>query len=181
MRAGALFLCAVLALVPATARAHVQNSVSGQIGVVGVGGDKAWERTRLNLGLRFESIWFREEPTHFGIGPFVEARTAAFGHADYGGGLIALLPVDDTFPIWLGGGAFARRDEASWAAGYNGFIAWGGRSFNHHGSYGMAYGLLFDTRVHRGPIPGVDFILTASIDLQWLTYPVLYGISALRH
>lgn len=181
MRVAALVAAAGISLVPCVAGARVQNSASGQIGVVGVGGDRLWDRTRLNLGVRFESVWFRESPKHFGLGPYLEARTASFGHADYGAGLLLLLPVNDTFPIWLGGGAFARREDAAFAAGYNVFIAWGGRSFNTHGSYAMAYGLLLDIRAHRGPVPGVDFILTASIDLQAFAYPLLYGISLLRH
>ena len=177
----ALAIAAALVLIPASASARVQNSVSGQFGVVGVGGEKVWEKTRVNLGLRFESLWFREGPKDFGIGPYIEARTASFGHADYGGGLVALLPVDQTFPIWFGGGAFARREDASFHAGYNGFLAWGGRSFNHHGSYAMAFGLVLDARYHRGPVPGVDLVLTASIDLQTFAYPLLYGIGLLRH
>jgi hypothetical protein len=175
--------CAALPTVafPSVARAAVQNSASGQLGVVGVGGEKVWDKTRVNMGLRFESIWFREGPKDFGIGPYVEARTASFGHGDYGAGLVALLPTDQTFPIWFGGGAFARREDAAFWAGYNGFVAIGGRSFNHHGSYGMAYGLMFDARYHRGPVPGVDLVLTASIDLQAFAYPLLYGIALLRH
>ena len=182
MRAAAIAIAVGLsALVPARAQAKVQNSASGQVGVVGVSGPDFWDRTRLNLGLRFESVWFREHAKQFGIGPFLEARTASFGHADYGGGLVAILPVDETFPIWLGGGAFARRDEGAFHAGYNGFIAWGSRSFNHHGSYGMTYGLMLDARYHRGPIAGVDLVLTASIDLQWLAYPWIIAYSAIRH
>jgi hypothetical protein len=181
MRLAAIALLTCSLLTPAIASANVQNSASGQIGVVGVGGEKTWEKTRTNLGLRFESVWFRSGPKEFGLGPFVEARTASFGHADYGAGLIALLPVDQTFPIWFGGGAFARREDAAFHGGYNAFLAWGGRSYNHHGSYGMAFGLLFDARIHRGPVPGVDLVLTASIDLEGLAIPFLYGISSLRH
>ncbi len=168
-------------LLPSAASAKVQNSASGQLGIVGVSGERTWAKTRVNMGLRFESLWFREGPRDFGIGPYVEARTASFGHADYGAGLVALLPTDQTFPLWFGGGAFARREDAAFFAGYNGFVAIGGRSFNHHGSYGMAYGLMFDARYHRGPVAGVDLILTASIDLQALAYPFLIGYGALRH
>lgn len=180
MRVSTAAAIAIL-LIPAVAHGKVQNSASGQLGVVGVGGERAWEKTRVNLGLRFESVWFREGPRDFGLGPYVEARTGSFGHADYGGGLLALLPVDPTFPLWFGGGAFARREDNAFWSGYNAFVGWGGRSFNHHGSYGMAYGLLLDARYHRGPVPGVDLILTASIDLQAFAYPLLFGIGLLRH
>ncbi|MBI2391796.1 MAG: hypothetical protein HYV09_19555 [Deltaproteobacteria bacterium] len=184
MRAASLAIAALVLLVaaPRSAHARVQNSASGQLGVVGVGADRDfWAKTRVNYGLRLESVWFREGPKDFGIGPYVEARTASFGHGDYGGGLVAVLPVHHTFPLWIGGGGFARREDAAFGPGFNGFVAWGGRSFNHHGSYAMAYGLLLDGRVHRGPVPGFDLVMTASVDLQWLSYPVLYAISALRH
>lgn len=169
-------------LVTRAADAHVQNSASTQLGVVGRGDDSGlWQHTNANLGLRFESVWFRESPRDFGIGPYVEARTAWFHYGDYGGGLVALLPVDPTFPIWLGGGAFARRENDTWAPGYHGFVAWGSRSFNYESSYAMAYGLLLDARVHRGDLPGVDLVISASIDLEAFSFPLLYTISALRH
>jgi hypothetical protein len=182
MRAAAIAVAVGLcSIVPSRADAKVQNTATGQVGVVAVSGPGFWDRTRLNLGVRFESVWFREHAKQLGIGPYLEARTGSFGHADYGGGLVAVLPTAETFPIWLGGGAFARRDENAFHAGYNGFIAWGSRSFNHHGSYGMVYGLMLDARYHRGPQPGVDVVLTATIDLQWLAYPWIIAYTAIRH
>lgn len=180
----AVFACALLACAGAGREAHarVQNSAQTQIGVVGVGREgRAWDATRLNLGARVESIWGREGPRDFGVGPYVEARTASFSYGEYGGGVVALLPVEMTFPLWFGGGGFARREHDRWAPGFNGFLAWGGRSFNHHSSYAMAYGLLLDARAHRGDTPGFDLVLTATIDLQGLALPWLYAVSAVRH
>lgn len=178
----ALAIAAALLLAPSLAHARAQNSVQGQLGVVGAGADgEAWSRTRMNLGLKLESLWFREGPKDFGIGPYVEARTASFAHGEYGGGLVALLPIDPTFPLWIGGGAFARRESSEWGSGFNGFVAWGVRSFNHHGSYGLAAGVMADARVHQGPQKGFDLILSATLDLQTLSYPLLYLVSALRH
>jgi len=177
-----LALASILSLTSASAFARPQISVSNQIGVFGGGEDgKLWQTTKLDLGLRFESVFFRESPRDFGIGPYFEARTAWFAHGDYGGGLVAVLPIDMTFPIWIGGGGFARRDEGEWAPGANGFIAWGSRSYNHHSSYAMAYGLIFDTRWHGGTMPGVDFVVAASIDLEGLAIPFIYLVSLLRH
>jgi hypothetical protein len=162
--------------------ARPQISVSSQLGVVGLGEEgKAWRSTKLDVGARLESVFFRESPGDFGIGPYVEARTAWFAHGDYGGGLVMVLPIDQTFPIWLGGGGFTRRDGGAWAPGANGFIAWGSRSYNHHASYAMAYGLLLDARWHGGPTPGVDLVIAASIDLEGLAFPFLYLVSAIRH
>jgi hypothetical protein len=171
------------ALVFATpsASAHAQVSASGQIGVVGVGEDGYWSRTKLDLGLRLESVYLRKRPTDFGFGPYLEARSAAFIHGDYGAGVLALIPVDPTFPIWFGAGGFARRQDHAWAPGANAFVAWGSRSFNYSSAYAMAFGLVLDVRVHRGDTPGVDTVLALSIDLEGLALPAMYVISAVRH
>jgi hypothetical protein len=171
---------AILCATPA-ASARAQVSASGQIGVVGVGEDAYWSRTKLDLGLRLESVYLRESPTDFGLGPYVEARSAAFIHGDYGAGLMAVLPVDPTFPIWFGAGGFARRQDHSWAPGANAFVAWGSRSYNYSSSYAMAFGLVLDVRVHRGDVPGVDTVLALSFDLEGLALPAMYAISAVRH
>lgn len=165
---------------PAAASARAQASASGQIGVAGVGEDGYWTRTKLDLGLRFEDVFLREGPRDFGLGPYVETRTAAFIHADYGAGLVAVLPVDPTFPLWIGAGGFARRESSSWAPGANAFVAWGSRSYNYTSSYAMAFGLVLDVRVHRGDVPGVDTVLALSIDLEGLALPWMYAISAAR-
>jgi hypothetical protein len=164
------------------AEARPQYSMSGQIGVVGRGdGDRAWSRTRLDLGVRAEALFGRSNARDFGLGPYAEARTASFAHGDYGGGLVALLPVDMTFPLWCGVGAFGRREEGAWAPGGNAFVGWGSRSFNHHADYGMAYGLLVDARVVRGDRPGFDLIVAATIDLQAVALPFVIAFEAIRH
>ena len=175
----ALLGAAVVAFAP-DASARPQVSASGQIGVVGVGEDGYWSRTKLDLGLRLEDVYLRERPTDFGLGPYVEARSAAFVHADYGAGLLAILPVDPTFPLWVGAGGFARRQDHSWNPGANAFLAWGSRSFNYSSNYAMAFGLVLDVRVHRGDVPGVDTVLALSIDLEGLALPWLYAVSAVR-
>ena len=181
----ALVLGAVLCLGAATtheASARPQWSAQTQFGVAGLGEDgKAWQRTRLDLGLKVEALYLRESPRDFGIGPYLETRTASFRYGEYGGGLVALLPVSMTFPFWLGGGAFARRESGAWAPGANAFLAWGGRDFNYSSSYAMAFGLMLDTRVHRGDTPGVDIVLAATIDLEALALPWIYLTSRLIH
>jgi hypothetical protein len=178
---GALAVAGMLVTTPRPASARAQASASGQIGVVGVGEDGYWSRTKLDLGLRFEDVFLRDGPRDFGLGPYVEARTAAFIHADYGGGLVAVLPVDATFPLSIGAGGFARRQSSTWAPGANVFLAWGSRSYNYSSSYAMTFGLVLDVRVHRGDVPGVDTVLAASIDLEGLALPWLYAVSAARH
>jgi hypothetical protein len=167
---GAILSCAMI------------GSAQTQLGVVGLGDEgKAWQHTRLDLGLKLEALYLRKSPLDFGIGPYVETRTAAFKYGEYGGGLVALLPVAMTFPLWVGGGAFARREESQWAPGANAFLAWGGRNYNYSSSYAMAFGLMLDTRVHRGDQPGVDIVLAATIDLEALALPWIYLTSRLIH
>jgi hypothetical protein len=170
----------VVVCAPQSASASSQISASGQIGVVGVGEGSFWGQTKLDLGLRFEDVYLRESPRDFGLGPFLETRTAAFVYGDYGGGLMAVLPVDPTFPIWLGVGGFARRQDATWAPGANAFLAWGGRSYNYSSSYAMAFGLVLDVRVHGGDHRGVDTVLAASIDFEGIALPFIYLASAIR-
>jgi hypothetical protein len=178
------FACSLLATLGwmSTAAARPQVSGQAQFGVAGDSEDgKAWQHTRFDLGLRFEAIYLRESPRDFGLGPYLETRTSAFHHGDYGGGLVALLPVSMTFPIWFGGGGFARRESSTWAPGFNAFLAFGGRDFNYHSNYAMAYGLILDARAHRGDDPGVDVILALTIDLEGLAIPLIYATSAIVH
>ena len=181
----ALGTCALVASVAALAgegAARPQWSAQTQLGVVGLGEDgRAWQRTRLDLGLKLEALYLRESPRDFGLGPYVEIRTASFRYGEYGGGLVALLPVAMTFPVWLGGGVFARRDLGEWAPGANAFVAWGGRNYNYSASYAMAFGLMLDTRVHRGDFPGVDVVLAVTLDLEALALPWIYLTSRLIH
>lgn len=163
------------------AHSKPQLSFSTQIGVVGTGSDPTlWNKTYLNLGLRFESLFFRESPRHWGIGPYAETRTPGFRGGEYGSGLITLIPIHSTFPLWAGAGGFARRQNEEWSPGVNAFIAWGSRSYNYHSPYSMAYGLMLDGRRHWGSAPGFDIVLTASIDLQAFALPFIFLINALR-
>ena len=169
-------------LATTAAQARPQYSASSQLGVVAVGGEgRLWRETRVDLGVRLEALYGRSAPHDGAFGPYLEARTAWFEHADYGGGLMALVPVHPTFPVWFGAGAFGRRQQSSWSPGAHAFLAWGGRDFNYEGDYAMAFGLLLDARVHRGEFPGVDIILAVSIDLEGLAIPFIYGVSRVLH
>lgn len=178
----AVIVSLVLTIAAERAEARPQWSAQGQLGVVGVGeSDGAWRRTKLDLGLKVEDLWLRESPNDFGIGPYVEMRTAAFRYGEYGAGVVALIPTSMTYPLWLGGGTFAHREAGSFSGGGNAFVAWGARDFNYHSSYAMAFGLLVDARVHRGDTPGFDVVLAATIDLEALALPWIYLLSAVTH
>jgi hypothetical protein len=175
--AGSALAIAAVLLPSPRAEARPQNSVQGQLGVVS-GSDAPM---RLNLGLKVESLWFREGPKDFGIGPFVEGRNGSFAYGELGGGLVALLPVHELLPLWVGAGGFARREDARWGSGFHGFVAWGVRPYNFHGNYGLTAGLMADARVHQGQERGFELVVSSTLDLQALSYPVMYLIGALRH
>ncbi|GAC1577031.1 MAG: hypothetical protein NVS3B20_08480 [Polyangiales bacterium] len=132
------------------------------------------------MGLRVESVWLRESPREFGIGPYAEMRTASFAYGEYGGGVVAVLPTDMTFPLWAGAGGFARREEGAWGGGANAFVAFGSRSFNYTSCYGMAFGVIGDVRWHAAPVQGIDLVLAASLDLEAIALPFTLLIGALR-
>jgi hypothetical protein len=165
-----------------SADARSQWSVSGQFGVVvdDLSGGRS-RQARFDLGLRSELLLGREATTDWAAGPYLEARTSAFTRGDFGGGLIALAPVHPTFPVWFGVGGFARAGEQGWVPGASAWVAWGGRSLNFSGSYGMAYGLLVDARASFGPQPGVDVVAALTLDLEALALPFVYVGSWLAH
>lgn len=165
-----------------TAAATPQWSGQLEMGAIGEGNaDGLWRKTRFDLGVQVESIYLRDNPSDFGFGPYVQARTDWFDSGEYGGGAVLLVPVGYTFPIWIGGGAFGRRAAGEWAPGANGFVAWGARDFNYESSYAMAFGLVLDVRRHFGDLPGTDVVLAARIDLEVLAIPWIYLVSRITH
>jgi hypothetical protein len=164
------------------ASARPQWSSQLEVGAIGEGNsDGLWKRTRFDLGLQGEVLFLRESPSDFGLGPYVQARTDWFQSGEYGGGLVALLPVGNTFPFWIGGGGFGRRTMGDWSPGVNGFVAWGARDFNYSSNYAMAFGLVLDVRRHYGDLPATDVVLAARIDLEVLALPWIFLTSAVVH
>lgn len=165
-----------------TAAARPQWSGQLEVGAIGEGNsDGPWRRTRFDVGVQLEALYLRESPGDFGLGPYIQARTDWFDSGEYGGGLVALLPIANTFPLWFGGGAFAHRGGGEWSPGGNAFLAWGARDYNYDASYAMAYGLVLDFRRHLGDLPGTDVVLAVRIDLEALALPWIFLTSAIVH
>lgn len=176
-------LAVTLVGVPGSASAgesKAQTSIQAQIGWTWVGRPEGRSHT-VDLGGRWETVFGRSSPRDFGIGPYVEARTGGFHFGDYGGGLVAVLPVENTFPFWLGLGALGRREGGSWAPAGHAFLGWGSRSFNYQSVWGMVYGVTLDGVWHGGDRKGVDVVVAATLDAQALLYPWLLLVSWVRH
>lgn len=176
------FVALPILFLAATAAARPQWSGQLEVGAVGEGSSEGlWRRTRFEVGVQLEALYLRESPRDFGLGPYVQSRTDWFDAGEYGGGAVLLVPIANTFPIWIGGGPFGRRAAGAWSSGANGFIAWGARDFNYESNYAMAYGLVLDLRHHFGDVPGTDVVLAARIDLEALALPWIYLASAILH
>ena len=174
-------VAALVALwVAGDAQARPQLSLQGEAGWV-LRGTERGHHSSLGLGTRFEMVFGRSSPLDGGVGPYVEARTAGFDFGDYGAGLVGVIPVNPTFPLWFGAGALGRREAGAWAPAGHAFLAWGSRSFNYHGSWGMVFGLTLDGVVHGGEHKGFDLGVQATVDLQAVVYPWMLLISWLRH
>lgn len=172
----------LVAFVETSASARPQWSGQLEVGAIGEGSSEgAWRTTRFDVGVQVEAIYLREKPGDFGLGPYVQARTDWFDSGEYGGGAVALVPIADTFPLWLGGGAFGRRAGGAWSPGANAFVAWGARDYNYEASYAMAYGLVLDVRRHFGDVPGTDVVIAVRIDLEALALPWIALLSAIVH
>jgi len=179
--AAAASLACCAGLLTREASARPQWSVSGQVGVSGDSdGKRVWQSTRLDLGLRTELLLGRDEPNQLGVGPYVEARTSAFVLGDFGGGVFGLIPIAATYPLWLGAGGFARFRDGAWVGGGDFWLAWGARSYNYTGDYGMAYGLFADARAVAGPQSGIDVIFGVTLDLEALALPFIFLGSAMK-
>jgi hypothetical protein len=72
-----------------------------------------------------------------------------------------------------------RRFEGS-HPGVFGSIFWGSRSFNYHGNYGLAGGLLLEGRLGLDDTRERTVVLAAHLDAEMLALPVLFLINAFR-
>jgi hypothetical protein len=186
VRGFALVTVAVAPLVgpfrPTEVHASPQWSATLEAGIVGAGdGGSTWSTTKLDLGLRGEVLLGRNGPRDFGVGPWAQARTTWFDGADYGTGIVALLPIDPTTPIWVGAGALERRRFDAWAPGADVFIGFGSRSYDYHDPYAMVLGATLDVRTLLGSVRQTDVVLCLQLDLEVLAMPAMYLVSRLIH
>jgi hypothetical protein len=184
-RRSALLLAAlaIVALAPRPARAEPQGTVGLTVGAAGVGFDRAvWASTVFHLGVRGDVLFGRDGNADFGAGPYAELLTHAFDEVQVGGGLSTLLPVIDALPLVVSAGAYGRKgdDDHGFEPGLAAALFWGTRSYNFHGGYGMAAGLLAQGRLGLGSSRETSIVLGAQLDLGFLTLPVVLLINAAK-
>jgi hypothetical protein len=158
------------------AAASPQAHVALRTSVCGVGDDAVWDETRFCGGVVGDVLFGRERNQDFGIGPFAEVSTAGFWDARYGGGLSVLAPVTSTYPVVLSLGAFGHEAE-SLALG--GQVFFGLRSYNFHGSYNLAAGLVASVYRDLGAERATLISLGVELDAVLFAMPFLFAARAL--
>jgi hypothetical protein len=157
--------------------ASPQGHVAWRPSVCGVGEDALWQSTRFCNAIAGDILFGRERNDDFGFGPYAEVSTAGFWDARYGGGLSALAPVTDDFPLVLSIGAFGHETDAV-ALGASAFF--GLRSYNFHGAYNLALGLVASAYRDLGAERATLVSLGVEIDGFFLAVPFLFAAGKLR-
>lgn len=137
-------------LTSSPASAHPQWNA----GLVGagclLGGEEAvFDRAAFCGAVEGDVLFFRERTRDFGFGPYAAVGTAAFSDLRLSAGARALFPVIEDFPLVASVGGVLRdgRDP-----GVEASLFWGVRSYNFHGSYNLAGGLVLSgTHLFEGP------------------------------
>jgi hypothetical protein len=176
------------------ARADSQITVGLTIGAAGVGEPPArqqplaapqrefWGGTDFHLGLRSEWLFGRSRNSDFGVGPYVEILTHGFDEVQFGGGASGLIPVIDPFPLVLSFGAYGRKADDGYPVtpGLATQLFWGSRSYNFHGRYVLALGLVGQFRYGFGDNKETSIVVGAQIDVVAFSLPFLFLVNATR-
>jgi len=134
--------------------------------------------TRFHTALHGDILFGRTSPWDFGIGPYADLATA-WNDFSVGTGASLLLPIHDALPIVLSAGPFVRAFDSRESIGLSTDLFWGSRSFNYHGSYAMAFGLILQGRTAFGAEPDRALILGFRIDGQAFALPLLLAYGAI--
>ena len=114
-----------------------------------------------------------------GLGPYLRATHVQDGGLSLASGVSVLLPVNPTYPFILSGGALlAARDPL--AAGAEAWLFWGPSSYNFHGSYSMASGVLAGIQRRFGRQAATTLSLMLQLDLAWPSLPFIALYELLR-
>lgn len=122
-------------------------------------------------------LFLRQSTRDFGFGPYASVGTAAFSDLRLSMGARALFPVAEDFPLVTSVGGVLRDNRDP---GVEASLFWGLRSFNFHGSYNMALGLVLSgTHLFEGPRANA-IAVGAQIDGAVLALPLLLAFGALK-
>ncbi len=171
-----------ITLPPAPSLAEPQVTAAVTLGAAGRATEHhIWQETVLHLGVRSDVLFGRANVTNFGFGPYGEILTHSFDEIQVGAGGTGLVPIIDGFPIVLSAGAYGRYALTSGIEpGVAASFFWGPRSYNHHGVYNMAGGLLAQFRYGLGSSGETSIIISAQLDVVALSLPFQLVFNALR-
>ncbi|MCU0654604.1 MAG: hypothetical protein MUF64_04720 [Polyangiaceae bacterium] len=176
----------LLALLVAPGLAHAQASPPSwqangglQLGVAGQGRGAFWDETLFHGGIRADLLWGRKDPFTWGYGPMVGVSTQHFRDVNLAAGGSVLIPVSEYLPVVVQAGPYLRLQEGA-HPGVFGSLFWGSRSFNYHGNYGMAAGVVVEGRLGLDQEKERAVIVAAHLDAQVLTLPFVFLFNAFR-
>ncbi len=179
-RACVIALTAVALTTSAPAAADPQWNAGLDVGVAGRGVGEVWGETAFWLGARGDVLFGRDGTDDLGAGPYIDVGTLAFDELDLGAGASLLLPVIDSFPIVLSFGPYLRAGEVDLGVtpGLAASLFWGTRSYDHHGAYEMAGGLLLQLRHGVGEVDDTAILIGAHLDALILALPFLWLVES---
>jgi len=188
-RARAILTCLLalaMMLIGSSALADPQVNAGLDLGVAGRGVEgEVWDETAFWMAARADVMFARTGDADVGVGPYFEVGTLAFDELDVGAGGSLLLPVIDGFPLVLSLGPYLRIADdgppigAGIGPGAQASIFWGTRSYDTHGTYEMAGGLLVELRRGFGDAEDTAIIIGAHLDAAVLSLPFVWMGEAL--
>ncbi len=169
----------LLASGPAGAQERTQWDVGLATGICGLGTNGAlWQETRWCSAARGDVLFGRDSERSYGYGPYASVATASFDDLRIGAGGSVLLPVLPTWPIVLSGGGLLRTGTGRTQVGAEGWLFWGGRGMNFHGTYNLAHGLLLGFQRTFDDQADSAVWLMGQVDAVWLAMPFIFLINA---
>lgn len=167
--------------VPAVARADPQWNAALVTGLCGRGdGEAFWADTCWYNAGRADVILGRNRNADFGIGPHLFASTADFDDLRLGAGATLHVPAHAYVPALLSASGYARSAGASWQPGVAAELFLGSRSYNFHGSYVMATGLVLGYHHGLGATPEHTVVVALQLDGLLTAMPLLLGYQWIR-
>lgn len=174
-------ILASLSLAAFPARAGPQLNAALLTGVCGRGdAGQLWRETCWHNGLRGDAIFGRTSPRDLGAGPYLAAETAGFDDLRLGTGATVHLPTHRLFPLLVSAGPYVRVGGGGSEPGASARIFLGSRSYNYHGPYALAFGLVGGVDVGLGGARERTFVIAAQVDALVLALPFLLAYEALR-
>lgn len=133
-----------------------------------------------DMALRSEVLFGGAGDEHVRVGPAVDIRTATFRTLEAAAGAALLLPTWRGYPIVLTAGAgWAGRRDQNDSPIFVGTFAWGYRSYNYHGVYGLGLMGYVTARADLAAPHGWEILGGIEIDLEFLIALPAMGIRML--